>query len=272
VLRKKTGWAHRASFEEIMSVLSVGAAKGEYDDLRAASGAVMSGQMGAFGSGWVGLLAGGDPSSLLAEPPAAQPLQPPDPRFVDGRTGTVQHRAVLQLRRLHDARRTSAAATPATPSAPTPIPMTRPRHRYTAAGAIAAMTYEGHGGVADFVADSLPHPALEAAATGTLPSPPLSSAPSSSSSYVTIGTPAAAPTAAAPTAAAPTAATPVTSSLMGLEATLLTRTGALRIVPAQPPSAPAAPPPRQPHQPPSAPAAPPPRQPHHPPRAAPASS
>jgi hypothetical protein len=153
VLRKKTGWAHRASFEEIMNVLSVGAAKGEYDNLRAASGAVMSGQMGAFGSGWVGLhetlaasaTSTSSSSSGMQSPPVlhmpAEYLGPdpsfgaaPNARFVDGRTGKVQHRAVHKLRRLHDARashaskaRSGASQNPTGAGvSPTPVPMAAP--------------------------------------------------------------------------------------------------------------------------------------------------
>jgi hypothetical protein len=259
VRRKKTGWAHRASYEEIMNVLTVGAAKGEYDDLRAASGSVMSGQMGSFGSGWVGLLdaeaAGGAPcgswSSERSEgawkDPELQlnPLNPehvtdirgraPDPRFMDGRTGTVQHRAVRQLRRLHDERVSRGGRPAASSSAfPTPVPMVGPKHRYTAAGAIAAMTYEGHGSVRDYISDSMPHTVVDpdGGAQQQQQQQQQQEQEFDDDGYVTIGAPPAGPaaTAASSPGTSPQAPPSSSTSFAGLEATLLTRTGALRMI------------------------------------------
>ena len=178
VLRKKTGWAHRASFEEMVSVLMTGAARGEKDDFLAPSGAVMTGQMGAFGSGWVSLFE--DPS---APKPIAQKYADMEmrvtgrdidvdgntemervalggdsvTRYMDGSSGTLKTRPVEVLRKLHlknqEERNRQHSRT--TTTVPTPIPLAAPKHRYTVAGAVAAMTYDGYG--IDFVDESTPH-------------------------------------------------------------------------------------------------------------------
>lgn len=197
VLRKKTGWAHRASFEEMVSVLMTGAARGEVDDLRAPAGAVMTGQMGAFGSGWVSLFE--DPScaprkyysdlemrltardvdgSLLTEAERIM-TQADVAKYMDGSTGTLKTRPVEILKRIHATRAGNSHhhAHPRS-SPPTPIPLIAPRHKYTVAGAVAAMTYEGYG--IDYIADSMPR--IKVAAAPPVPSQPptLPAAPSSS--------------------------------------------------------------------------------------------
>ena len=187
VLRKKTGWAHRASFEEMVSVLLVGAARGEREDLVSPAGAVMTGQMGAFGSGWVGII--DDPSvgsryndietrittrevSIFQDDEQVQLGNAT--RFMDARTGTMMTRPVEILRKNHlernrshrdrgdrgDQTPTHSLATPslatpslATPSLATPIPVQAPYHRYTVSGAIASTTYEGYAGI-DYLDDS----------------------------------------------------------------------------------------------------------------------
>jgi DNA-directed RNA polymerase beta' subunit len=225
VLRKKTGWAHRASFEEMVSVLTIGAAKGERDDLATPAGAVMTGQMGAFGSGWVGLHDDPDKARRYADIEARVMAKQIDPAavmqeervatggsavvgFMDGSTGTMQSRPVQVLRRIHQERRLQevlanrkrqgrADELPATP-----LPLAAPVHRYTVQGAIAASTYEGYA-ASDYVRDSMPRFAK------------------SSGGQVVLGKRPGGDKKAAPHAG---------FSLIGLEATLLTRSGTLRIV------------------------------------------
>jgi hypothetical protein len=166
VLRKKTGWAHRASFEEMVSVLMTGAVREEVDDLVAPAGAVMTGQMGAFGSGWVGIL---DESSdkyrtLTHRLESAEENAPFDARIshINAATGTLMNRPVDVLRRIHNRLKLARAAAAATSSSasprqppPTPVVVKPPLHKYTVGGAIAATTYEGYAEV-DYLKDSRP--------------------------------------------------------------------------------------------------------------------
>lgn len=166
VLRKKTGWAHRASFEEMVSVLMTGAVREEVDNLVAPAGAVMTGQMGAFGSGWVGIL---DESSdkyrtLTNRLESAEENAPFDARVshINAATGTLMTRPVDVLRRIHN--RLKLARTAAgngngngngNAPPPTPVVVKPPLHKYTVGGAIAATTYEGYAEV-DYMKDSRP--------------------------------------------------------------------------------------------------------------------
>lgn len=182
VLRKKTGWAHRASFEEMVSVLMAGAVRGEVEDLVAPAGAVMTGQMGAFGSGWVGIIDQGDDQTIsLKKLEMAMLSKEVDEtiyhetmdvanadrnllRRIDAATGTLMTRPVDVLRKIHQrmklqrGMRRDRGGTQALPHTHKPLPHTpvsiKPAlHKYTVGGAVAASTYEGYAGV-DYMADS----------------------------------------------------------------------------------------------------------------------
>lgn len=105
--RKPTGWAHRASFEMTHKVLISGALRAEDDPLDNPSAAVMTGQLGAFGTGWTALMpeprygsmwktlsqkAGYVNSTSYMTHALAV-----NPRFVDGSTGSIRNRDVRAL-------------------------------------------------------------------------------------------------------------------------------------------------------------------------------
>jgi DNA-directed RNA polymerase II subunit RPB1 len=260
VLRKKTGWALRASFEEMVTVLTVGAAKGEKEDLATPAGAVMTGQMGAFGAGWVGLhddpevarryaelesrsLAAQINPTAIAEEERVATGGSSVAEYIDGHTGQLQARPVRILRELHDRRRlerilatrqprqggfasagAAPSASPATlaPASPV-IPLVASAHRYTVQGAIAASTYEGYG--LDYAADSLPtRKAVVVGQNAVLGKRPERKDLVPAASLGGASSPAGSFAPAAP--AAPHAR----FSLLGLEATILTRTGTLKVV------------------------------------------
>jgi DNA-directed RNA polymerase beta' subunit len=171
VLRKKTGWAHRASFEEMVGVLMAGAVRGEVEDLVAPAGAVMTGQMGAFGSGWVGLFDQGKDREVIKQLEMRMLAKEVDAdirnessdvaiadrnilRRVNAATGTLMTRPVDVLRKIHEKMKIVRAkekqdrqrATTKTPP-PTPISIKPALHKYTVGGAIAASTYDGYADV-----------------------------------------------------------------------------------------------------------------------------
>lgn len=89
ILRKHSGWAHRASFEETNKVLTTAALRVETDSLDNPSGSTMTGQLGSFGTG---------NCAVVSEPGASVDLTAlgnawmgtharPRPFRIDGRTG-----------------------------------------------------------------------------------------------------------------------------------------------------------------------------------------
>lgn len=173
IMRKPSGWAHRASFEETNNVLVAGAIRAEVEPLKNPSATIMTGQRGSFGTGCVALF--DEDISRTTDMAAAMNQSqsiayqsrglPPNARFIDGKSGMQQTRDVRQLERLSRRKRMEGK------KAPQVIPMKQTRDRFHIGSQSAHAQFEN----TDARIQALPEPVDERTQIIHMGEPPVTS-------------------------------------------------------------------------------------------------
>lgn len=157
IMRKPSGWAHRASFEETNNVLIAGAIRAEVETLSNPSATIMTGQRGSFGTGCVALF---DQDAHRAAAMSRELNQSqsvayqsrslvPEARFMDGKSGTLRSQDVRRLEKTSHRRQLQGKR-----QGPQVIPMKQTRDRFHIGAQSAHKQYEG----SDARFNALPQP------------------------------------------------------------------------------------------------------------------